>query len=173
MVNCVWNLNLILNNDPDFAGFAFNDLAGRVQVISKLPWERPVGNHFWRDADTAQLKSLIDIRYGCFSSRNHDVSFTKVADDRRFHPIRDYLNGLPPRDGVKRVEELFIRYLKTDDTPYVRAVTRKTFAAAVARIYHPGTKFDNVLVLDGEQGIGKSTIVKSLVGSEYYTATLT
>jgi predicted P-loop ATPase len=173
MVNSVWNLNLILNNDPDFAGFAFNDLAGRVQVISKLPWERPAGNHFWRDADTAQLKSLIDIRYGCFSSRNHDVSFTKVADDRRFHPIRDYLNGLPPWDGVKRVEELFIRYLKTDDTPYVRAVTRKTFAAAVARIYHPGTKFDNVLVLDGEQGIGKSTIVKDLVGSEYYTETLT
>ena len=173
MVNSVWNLNLILNNDPDFAGFAFNDLAGRVQVISKLPWERPEGNHFWRDADTAQMKSLIDIRYGCFSSRNHDVSFTKVADDRHFHPIRDYLNGLPAWDGVKRVEELFIRYLKADDTPYVREITRKTFAASVARVYHPGTKFDNVLVLDGEQGIGKSTIVKDLVGSEYYTETLT
>jgi predicted P-loop ATPase len=171
--NSVWNLNLILNNDPDFAGFAFNDLAGRIQVTSKLPWDRPVGNSFWRDADTAQLKSLIDIRYGCFSSRNHDVSFTKVADDRHFHPIRDYLNGLPPWDGVKRVEELFIRYLKADDTPYIREITRKTFAASVARVYHPGTKFDNVLVLDGEQGIGKSTIVKDLVGSEYYTETLT
>jgi len=171
--NSVWNLNLILNNDPDFAGFAFNDLAGRIQVTSKLPWDRPAGNSFWRDADTAQLKSLIDIRYGCFSSRNHDVSFTKVADDRHFHPIRDYLNGLPPWDGVKRVEELFIRYLKADDTPYIREITRKTFAASVARVYHPGTKFDNVLVLDGEQGIGKSTIVKDLVGSEYYTETLT
>ena len=170
--NSVWNLNLILSNDPDFAGFAFNDLAGRIQVTSKLPWDRPVGNSFWRDADTAQLKSLIDSRYLAFSSRNHDVAFTKIADDRHFHPIRDYLNGLPPWDGVKRVEELFIHYLKTDDTPYVRAVTRKTFAAAVARIYHPGTKFDNVLVLDGEQGIGKSTIVKDLVGSDYYSETL-
>jgi predicted P-loop ATPase len=170
--NSVWNLNLILDNDPDFAGFAFNDLAGRIQVTSKLPWNRPVGNSFWRDADTAQLKSLIDSRYLAFSSRNHDVAFTKIADDRHFHPIRDYLNGLPQWDGVKRVEELFIRYLKTDDTPYVRAVTRKTFAAAVARIYYPGTKFDNVLVLDGEQGIGKSTIVKDLVGSDYYSETL-
>jgi predicted P-loop ATPase len=170
--NSVWNLNLILDNDPDLAGFAFNDLAGRIQVTSKMPWDRPVGNNFWRDADTAQLKSLIDIRYQCFSSRNYDVSFTKVADDRHFHPIRDYLNGLPQWDGIPRVEELFIQYLKADDTPYVREITRKTFAAAVARIYHPGTKFDNVLVLDGEQGIGKSTIVKDLVGSEYYSETL-
>jgi predicted P-loop ATPase len=168
----VWNLNLILDNDPDLAGFAYNDLAGRIQVTSKMPWDRPVGNNFWRDADTAQLKSLIDIRYGCFSSRNHDVSFTKISDDRHFHPIRDYLNGLPPWDGETRVEELFIQYLEADDTPYVREITKKTFAAAVARIYHPGTKFDNVLVLDGEQGIGKSTIVKDLVGSEYYSETL-
>jgi predicted P-loop ATPase len=170
--NSVWNLNLILNNDPDFAGFAFNEMAGRIQVTSKMPWGRPMGNSFWRDADTAQLKSLIDSRYLPFSSRNHDVAFTKVADDRRFHPIRNYLDCLPPWDGISRVEELFIRFLKADNTPYNRAITRKTFAAAVARVYHPGIKFDSVLVLDGEQGIGKSTIVKDLVGSDYYSESL-
>jgi predicted P-loop ATPase len=170
--NSVWNLNLILNNDPDFAGFAFNEMAGRIQVTSKMPWGRPMGNHFWRDADTAQLKSLIDSRYLPFSSRNHDVAFTKVADDRRFHPIRNYLDCLPPWDGISRVEELFIRFLKADNTPYNQAITRKTFAAAVARVYHPGIKFDSVLVLDGEQGIGKSTIVKDLVGSDYYSESL-
>ena len=70
-----------------------------------------------------------------------------------FHPLRDYLDALPEWDGVKRVESLFIKYLKADDSEYVRAVTRKTFAAAVARIYAPGTKFDCVPVLDGDQGI--------------------
>ena len=170
--NCIWNLNLILDNDPDFASFAFNEMAGRIQVTSKLPWDRPVGNNFWRDADTAQLISLIDIRYGSFSSRIHDISFTKTADDRRFHPIRDYLDSLPQWDGVTRVENLFIHSLKADDTPYIRAVTRKTFAAAVARVYRPGIKFDSVLVLDGEQGIGKSTIVKDLVSSSYYSESL-
>lgn len=54
----------------------------------------------------------------------------------------------------------------------MRTVTRKTFAAAVARIYKPGTKFDNVLVFDGTQGIGKSTLFKDLVGDEYYSETL-
>lgn len=170
--NSVYNLNLILNNDPDFQNFAFNELAGRIQITGALPWERPEGNSFWRDADTAQLKSIIDIRYLPFSSRNHDVAFTKVADDRHFHPVRDYLNSLPAWDGVKRVEDIFIKYLKADDTEYVRTVTRKTFAAAVARVYVPGIKFDCVPVLDGDQGIGKSTIIKDLVSSEFYSETL-
>lgn len=170
--NSVYNLNLILNNDPDFRNFAYNELANRIQVTGPLPWERPEGNKFWRDADTAQLKSIIDIRYLPFSSRNHDVAFTKIADDRRFHPIRDYLESLPAWDGVKRVEDIFIKYLKADDTEYIRTVTRKTFAAAVARIYVPGIKFDCVPVLDGDQGIGKSTIVKDLVTADYYSETL-
>ena len=170
--NSVWNEMIILNNDPDFANFAFNELAKRVQVTGDMPWERPPDNKFWRDADTAQMKALIDIRYVAFSSRNHDVSFMKVADDRRFHPIRDYLDGLPPWDGTKRVETLLVRCLQADDTPYVRAVTRKTFAAAVVRIYKPGTKFDSVLVFDGVQGIGKSTLFKDLVGDEFYSETL-
>lgn len=170
--NSVYNLNLILNNDPDFQHFAFNELANRIEITGPLPWERPKGNKFWRDADTAQLKSVIDIRYLAFSGRNHDVAFTKVADDRHFHPIRDYLDSLPKWDGVKRVEDIFIKYLKADDTEYVRTVTRKTFAAAVARVYVPGIKYDCVTVLDGGQGIGKSTIIKDLVTSEFYSETL-
>ena len=170
--NSVFNLNLILSNDPDFKNFAYNELAGRIQITGDLPWDRPAGNSFWRDADTAQLKSIIDVRYLPFTSRNHDVAFTKIADDRHFHPVRDYLDSLPEWDGIERVEDLFIRYLQADDTPYVRAVTRKTFAAAVARVYNPGVKFDCVPVLDGDQGIGKSTIVKDLVTSDYYSETL-
>lgn len=170
--NCVWNEMLILNHDPDFQNFAFNEMANRIQVTGPLPWDRPSDNKFWRDADTAQLKALIDIRYVPFSSRNHDVSFTKVADDRRFHPVRDYLDTLPEWDNTPRLDTLFIRYLQADDTDYVRAVTRKTLAAAVARIYHPGTKFDTVLVLDGIQGIGKSTMWKSLAGDDYFSDAL-
>ena len=170
--NSVYNLNLILNHDPDFKNFAFNELSNRIQVTGPLPWERPEGNVFWRDADTAQLKSIMDIRYLPFSSRNHDVAFTKVADDRRFHPIRDYLDSLPAWDGVKRVEDVFIKYLQAEDTEYIRTVTRKTFAAAVARIYVPGIKFDCVPVLDGDQGIGKSTILKDLVTADFYSETL-
>ncbi len=170
--NSADNLILILSNDPDFANFAFNKMAQRVEVTGETPWRRPEENKFWRDADTAQLKSLLDKKYLTFSTRNHDVAFMKVADDRSYHPIRDYLDALPPWDGVKRVDTLLVRCLEAEDTEYVRAVTRKTFAAAIARIYHPGVKYDSVLVLDGAQGIGKSTLFKELVGEEYYSETL-
>ncbi len=170
--NSTWNLMLILNNDPLLQDFAYNGLACRVQVLGELPWEREESNPYWRDADTSQLIVYLDRRYGVFTKRNLEAAFGKVTDDRRFHPIREYLDGLPEWDGVERIPTLLCRCLQADDTPYVRAVTRKFFAAAVARIYVPGTKFDNVLVLDGAQGIGKSTIFRELVGDGYYSETL-
>lgn len=170
--NSVFNEVLILNNDPDFQNFAFNEMANRIQITGEVPWNRPDDNKFWRDADTAQLKAILDTRYTSFSTRNHDVSFLKVADDRSFHPVRDYLDGLPSWDGKERVDTLLIDYFDADDTLYVCAVTRKMLVAAVTRIYHPGTKFDSVPVLDGKQGIGKSTFLKDLCGEEYYADNL-
>lgn len=170
--NSVDNLMLILTHDPDCLNFAFNEMVGRIQVIGPVPWDRPASNPYWRDADSAQLLVMLDKRYVPFSARNLDACFAKVADDRRFHPVREYLDGLPEWDGVCRVEGLLPRCLEADDTPYVRAVTRKVFAAAVARIYCPGTKFDSVLVLDGAQGIGKSTLFRLLASPGYYSETL-
>ena len=170
--NSVWNLLLILRNDPAYANFAYNEMARMIEVTGPVTWERPDGNRFWLDSDTDGLKSELDIHYTCFSTRNHDVAFSRVAMERRFNPLRDYLDGLPAWDGAERIPELLIRYMKADDTEYVRSVTKKTFAAAVARIYQPGVKFDCMLVLDGEQGIGKSTLFKELAGDEYFSVSL-
>ncbi len=170
--NSTWNLMLILENDPELAGFAYNSMANMIEVIGKLPWDRDESLRFWRDVDTDQLKVYLDKRYTAFSKLNLEASFRKAADDRRFHPVREYLDGLPPWDGECRAETLLCRCLQADDTPYVRAVTRKFLVAAVARIYVPGTKFDCVLVLDGAQGIGKSTIFRELAGSDFYSETL-
>ncbi|MCC8013661.1 MAG: virulence-associated E family protein [Eubacterium sp.] len=170
--NSVWNLMLILNNDPDFSNIAFNEMAGRIEVIGAVPWERPIDNFFWRDADMAQMKALIDIRYGVFSSRNYDVAFTKIVEDRHFHPVREYFENLPKWDNVPRVSTLLIDYFGAEDTSYTRAVTKKTMAAAVARTYHPGTKFDSALILIGKQGIGKSTFFSKLAG-KWFSDSLT
>ena len=160
--NNVWNLTLILTNDARFRNIGFNEMANKVQVIGEVPWSRPEGNPYWRDADTAQMKALIDILYTAFSERNYDVAFKAVIDNRRFHPIRDYLDNLPDWDGKPRLDTLFIDYFGAEDTSYIRAVTRKPFVAAVTRIYHPGVKFDTIPIIAGPQGIGKSTIFKKL-----------
>ena len=170
--NSVWNLLLILRNDPAFANFAYNEMARLVEVTGPVAWDRPAGNRFWLDSDTDGLKSELDIRYLSFTTRNHDVAFSRVVMERRFHPLRNYLDGLPTWDGTIRVPTLLIDYMKADDTEYVRTVTRKTFAAAVARIYQPGVKYDCMLVLDGDQGIGKSTLFRELVGDDYFSDSL-
>ena len=74
-------------------------------------------------------------------------------------------------DGVERVDMLLIDYFGADDTPYTRAAIRKTLVAAVARIYKPGTKFDSILVLNGPQGVGKSTFFARL-GREWFSDSL-
>lgn len=172
MENSVWNLFLILQNDPAYANFAYNEMARMVEVTGPVTWDRPEGSHFWLDSDTDGMKSELDIHYYSFSTRNHDVAFSRVAMERRFHPVRHYLDTLPEWDGTERIPTMLVRYMKADDTEYVRTVTKKTLAAAVARVYIPGIKYDCILVLDGEQGIGKSTLFKELVGAEYFSDSL-
>ena len=166
------NLEIILENDKNLQGFAYNELSNRVEVIDRVPWDRPKDNRFWREADESQLRLYIDKKYIEFKERNFEVAFNSIVDNRRFHPVRDYLDSLPKWDGFKRVEEVFIKFLSADDNDYTRAITKKTFAACVARAYHPGTKFDIIPVLDGAQGIGKSTLIKYLAGEEFFSDNL-
>jgi predicted P-loop ATPase len=167
--NTLGNLLLIMKNDPKLQGIQYNRLANQIYGIACLPWERP--HLSWRDADTAQLVAYVDKNYGTFSSRNYELALTKVADDRAYHPIKEYLDALPEWDGAKRVEKLLIRYFGADDTEYTKAVTRKTLVAAVARIYHPGIKYDSMLVLNGQTDLGKSTFFARLAG-EWFSDSL-
>lgn len=113
----------------------------------------------------------MDEKYGTFSQRNYSIDVAKVVDDRSYHPIRDFFKNLPEWEGVKRVETALVDYLGAEDTPYVRAVTRKLLCAAYVRVHNPGIKFDNMIVLNGDQGIGKSTFIAKL-GGEWYSDSL-
>lgn len=167
--NTLHNLKLIMANDESMKNIVFNQLADGMEIRDPVPWKHP--SKFWRDADDAQLICYVDERYGTFSQRNYSIAVAKVVDDRSYHPIRDYFRDLPPWDEVPRVETALIDYLGADDTPYVRAVTRKLLCAAYVRVHNPGIKFDNMIVLNGEQGIGKSTFIAKL-GMEWYSDSL-
>ncbi|MDY0410683.1 VapE family protein [Virgibacillus soli] len=163
--NTLRNLTLILEHDENLQGIVFNELSDNLEIVSPVPWSHP--SKYWRDADDAQLVSYVDTHYGTFSARNYDIAIAKVADDRSYHPIRDYLDELPEWDKVPRVDTLLIDYLGADDNPYVRAVTRKTLCAAISRVLTPGIKFDSMLVLNGPQGVGKVRLLQGLVVSGF------
>lgn len=167
--NTLRNLTLILENDPNLKGVVFNQLLDGMEIKGEVPWNHP--SKFWRDADDAQLISYVDAHYGTFSARNYDIAVTKVADDRAYHPIREFIESLPEWDKAPRVDTLLVDYLGASDTAYVRAVTRKTLCAAISRVLRPGCKFDSMLVLNGPQGVGKSTLIAKLAG-EWFSDSL-
>ena len=167
--NTLRNLTLILQNDENLKSLVFNQLLDGMEIKGEVPWKHP--SKYWRDADDAQLISYVDTNYGSFSARNYDIAVAKVTDDRSYHPIREFIEELPDWDGVKRVDSLLVDYLGADDTPYTRAVTRKTLCAAIKRVLIPGCKFDTILVLNGPQGIGKSTLIAKLAG-EWFSDSL-
>jgi predicted P-loop ATPase len=97
-----------------------------------------------------------------------------VARRNSYHPVRDYLESLPAWDGQRRVDSWLIDYCgveSSDVSPntYAMAVGEKFLVSAVARIMEPGCKADHLLVLEGAQGIGKSTVVRILAGDEWFS----
>lgn len=167
--NTLSNLFLILKNDPNLQPIVFNQLSDGMEIIGDVPWKHP--SRYWRGADDAQLVSYIDLTYGTFSARNYEIAVAKITDDRSYHPIKGFLQELPEWDGLERIDTLLIDYLGAEDNDYVRAVTRKTLVGAIARVMHPGCKFDTMLVLNGPQGIGKSTLISKL-GGEWFSDSL-
>ena len=162
--NTLQNLILILENDDKLKSIVFNEFSDGMEIKGEVPWKRPVNSNFWREADDAQLEAYIDRTYGSFSKRNYDTAVTKVCDDRSYHPVREYFKSLPKWDGKCRLETLLIDFFGSADNSYVRAITKKTFVGAVARIKKPGCKFDTMLVLNGFQGQKKSSLLKRLCG---------
>jgi len=159
------NISTILRYDPALQPIVFNQFKNLIDVISELPW--PQVKPGWSDTDLACAKIYFERSYGIWSpTKFKDALLGVVSVDRLYHPIKNYLSALK-WDGMERLDTLLVDYLGAEDTPYVRAVTRKTLVAAVARIYRPGTKFDSILVLNGSQGIGKSTLFSKLGGPWY------
>lgn len=163
------NIRAILENDPAVKNtFAKNNFEKREVALRDLPWRKIDRNTtYLSDVDDAGLRDYLEATYGITGMQKVKDALDLTVEKNAFHPVRDYLNRVS-WDSEERLNTLLIDYLGAEDTPYIRAVTRKTFVAAVARIFQPGIKFDYVLVLVGKQGIGKSTIIKKL-GKDWYS----
>ena len=168
----IQNVVIILTHDPKLADrLALNEMEHQIVATSSLPWREVKGVSQWTDADDAALRYYLERVYGLTGKDRIFDAVNVVAQQAAFHPVREYLDACD-WDGVPRVETLLIDYLGADDTPYTRAVTRKTMVAAVARIYQPGKKFDYMLTLRGRQGLGKSALIAKL-GGKWFSDTFT
>lgn len=164
------NINLIVQNDKYLKGaFKLNMFDAKRYILKSVPWRKISSEEPMRDVDYSGVRNYIECVYGIVSSQKIDDALALDVEKHSFHPIQDYLNSLV-WDEVPRVDTLLIDYFGAADNIYVRAAMRKTLCAAVKRVFHPGTKFDMVLVLVGKQGTYKSTFIRKL-GMEWFSDT--
>lgn len=155
-----------MQEDPGLAGVRLERMSQQVVVERGLPWGADV--KMWRPVDDDYLFARMQERYKfegkslVRSDKNVLAAFSIFSDGRSFDALVDVLDTLPEWDGTPRKDLLFVECLGAEDSPYVRAVTALLLRAAVARAYQPGCKYDYMVVLQGPQGIGKSTLLRRL-----------
>ena len=97
----------------------------------------------------------------------HDA-VVELALQNQFDPVADYLDAVR-WDGTRRVDTWLSRYLGAPDSAVTRAMGRKVLIAAVRRVYAPGTKFDQIIVLEGPEGKNKSTAILTMAGADNFS----
>ena len=168
--NSATNINLIVQNDKYLKGaFKLNMFDAKRYILKSVPWRKIEAEEPMRDVDYSGVRNYIECVYGIVSSQKIDDALALDVEKHSFHPIQEYLNSLE-WDGVPRVDTLLVDYFGATDNSYTRAAIRKTLCAAVTRVFHPGAKFDMVLVLVGKQGTYKSTFVRKL-GMDWFSDT--
>jgi predicted P-loop ATPase len=168
--NRIW----IVIADPNFRAIRYDLFAQRDIIVN--PDSEFMGTHPGEVDDTALAKmaQYIETQYGLKTSIGAltdkmllptATAATDKQPGRGFNPVIEFIGNADEWDGTPRLDTLLIDYLGAENTPLNRAISRKVFVAAVARAINPGCKFDYCLVLQGEQGIGKSTFISVMAGN--------
>lgn len=132
------------------------------EMTQQCEWRgRPI-----EDPDIVDIRLIIERSNYQPQDRDIRPAIDRVCRDNAYNPVADYLNGLK-WDGTHRLERWMQKLLGAPDTPFVRMVGPKVLISACARANEPGCKVDTVLVLEGEQGLKKSSAIAALFGEDY------
>jgi predicted P-loop ATPase len=120
----------------------------------------------WTDFDEAKAMNNIEKEIKLNTQFKVKNSLDEIFINNTYNPVIEYLKNCP-WDGEERISTAFIKCFDIEDTPLVRELSKKWFIAAVKRVFEPGCQFDNMIVLQGRQGIGKTTFCRNLAKGFY------
>ncbi|MGH1371149.1 MAG: VapE domain-containing protein [Cellvibrionaceae bacterium] len=164
------NAKLVLDNDDRWQGvLAYCDFSYRLMKRKAPPFSNSDAGE-WTDSDTDRLRIWLSENYA-FTPKSADAlgAVVVAAEGNRFHPVREYLEGLE-WDGEKRVATWLHKYLGSESNDYHDLVGSMWLISAIARVMQPPVKVDSVIIFEGLQGLGKSTAL-SILGGEWFTDT--
>lgn len=171
------NAKIALSKAPEWDGvICYNEMQRQVVQVCHGPWEsadrwgkklpQPLP---WSDLQT--IRTTIWLQENAINLQTRVVREAVIheASLNCFHPVKDYLHECCEKwDGEPRIDSWLNTYAKADRSEFVTAIGARWLISGVARIYEPGCKADHMLVLEGQQGIGKSSIA-AILGGEYFT----
>ena len=162
-----FNIKQILKNDDAWRGaIGFNSFGKKIVKLTPkfMPIEQSAeSTQNWVDGDDFNTTAWLNKNYGVNARVNMvSAAIAVVAVENCFHPVYDYLEGLC-WDGIPRITTWLQDYLlSSQNADYLALVGRIWLVSAVARIYKPGCKVDTVPILEGKQGVRKSSAIESL-----------
>lgn len=142
---------------------AYNELTDVIEITDKTGKIKPLEKR-----DKELLRMDIEKQFK-FKAKlvDLDTAIVSASDKFRYHPIKNKI-VTKTWDGKPRAESFFIDVLGVEDNQYNRECTRKWLLASLTRLFDNGIKFDEMIILQGGQGIGKSTTLQRL-SLGYYT----
>lgn len=166
--NSIGNCVTVLKNDPMLVGaIKHNVLTGRTDIVKALGWERE--SRTLTDTDMKYLLLYFEENYGLTNEKKLLSAIQIVANENRYHPIQEYLNGLA-WDSKERVKYALYHFLGAEVNDFNNECLRLFMLGAIKRVFEPGSKFETMLCLVGGQGAGKSTFFRFLaVRDEWFS----
>lgn len=153
------NAVLLLENKEGFENaIAYNEMSCRTLLLKPIP-SHPIETNLpreWSDVDDVILQAWFESNYMMIPKSTVTDAVAMVSKKNRYNPLKDRLNGLE-WDGVERIDSWMTDFLDVKEDIFTKGVGRKFLISAVARALRPGCKVDTILVLEGDQGRGKST----------------
>jgi predicted P-loop ATPase len=166
----VANALTALRYAPEWQGVLhYNESSLATVANTTPPFEHaPEVPFIWRDDHDVLTAAWLQ-NEGIFVNKEiAGQAVQTVAREHPFHPIRDYLDSLK-WDGINRLDDWLAFYLGAEPSGYMRAVGAKFLIGGAARIHKPGVKNDTCLILEGPQGTLKSTALRTLAGSDFFS----
>lgn len=163
------NIRLILENEVSPSFVARDEFALRDSYLEDVPWGSSAGE-ILDDDEILKIMHWLEKRWR-FEVRKESVhnAVTVMACANSYSPIRDYLDALPEWDRVNRLNTWLAKnFGAKGHREYLAQVFRKWMVAMVMRAYDPGAKFDWMPIFEGNQGVGKSSFGRILVGDKHF-----
>ncbi len=135
-------------------------------VLSELPGPYP---RKLTNADETRLLMFLQMFYSeKYKLSTLQESIHGIIREHTYHPVCSWLDTLE-WDGQARLDSWLTQVYGVPLDGYHKAVGSRFLIAAVRRVRQPGCKFDQMIVFEGPQGIGKSSSLATLFGSDWFT----